>query len=270
MIIFEDVGGESLKHLMTVRQFTVKAFLSFAIQVTDILAEIHAAHVIHKDINPGNIVWNQSTGQLKIIDFGISTLLHRENPTLKNPNQLEGTLTYISPEQTGRMNRAMDYRTDFYALGATFYELLTHHLPFETEDMMELVHCHLAKQPVEPHLLNPDIPLAVSDIIMKLLAKTAEDRYQSAYGLKADLQACEVGLKQGQLEPLTLGTQDFCDKFFVPQKLYGREKEIDRLLAAFDRASQQRSELMLVAGYSGIGKSVLVQEIYKPITEKRG
>ena len=270
VIIFEDVGGESLKHLMTVRQFTVKEFLSFAIQVTDILAEIHAAHVIHKDINPGNIVWNQSTGQLKIIDFGISTLLHRENPTLKNPNQLEGTLTYISPEQTGRMNRAMDYRTDFYALGATFYELLTHHLPFETEDMMELVHCHLAKQPVEPHLLNPDIPLAVSDIIMKLLAKTAEERYQSAYGLKADLQACQVGLKQGQLEPLTLGTQDFCDKFFVPQKLYGREKEIDRLLAAFDRASQQRSELMLVAGYSGIGKSVLVQEIYKPITEKRG
>ena len=270
VIIFEDVGGESLKQLMTKRQFTVKEFLSLAIQVADILAEIHAAHIIHKDINPGNIVWNETTGQLKFIDFGISTVLPRENPTLKNPNQLEGTLSYISPEQTGRMNRAMDYRTDFYALGATFYELLTHHLPFETEDMMELVHCHLAKQPVKPHELNREIPLAVSNIIMKLLAKTAEERYQSAYGLKADLQACQVGLSQGQLEPLILGTQDFCDKFKLPQKLYGREKEIDILLAAFDRASQQRSELMLVAGYSGIGKSVLVQEIYKPITEKRG
>jgi predicted ATPase/class 3 adenylate cyclase/tRNA A-37 threonylcarbamoyl transferase component Bud32 len=270
IIIFEDVGGESLKQLMTTRQFSVNEFLSLAIQLTDILADIHAVQIIHKDINPGNIVWNQSTGQLKIIDFGISTILPRENPMLKNPNQLEGTLTYISPEQTGRMNRAMDYRTDFYALGATFYELLTHHLPFETEDMMELVHCHLAKQPVTPHELNPDIPPAVSDIIMKLLAKTAEERYQSAYGLKADLQACELGLEQGQLEELTLGTQDFCDKFRIPQKLYGRDKEIEILLSAFNRASQQRSELMLVAGYSGIGKSALVQEIYKPITEKRG
>jgi predicted ATPase/serine phosphatase RsbU (regulator of sigma subunit) len=269
VIIFEDIGGESLKQLITKRRFSIKEFLSIAIELADILGDIHGLQIIHKDINPSNIIWNQSTLELKIIDFGISTILPRENLTLKNPNQLEGTLAYISPEQTGRMNRSIDYRTDFYALGITFYELLTHHLPFETEDKMELVHCHLAKQPVPPHQLNPDIPRMLSEIIMKLLAKTAEQRYQSAYGLKADLQRCELALEQGEVI-WTLGREDFCDKFRIPQKLYGRDKEIDILLSAFNRASQQRSELMLVAGYSGIGKSALVREIYKPITEKRG
>jgi serine/threonine protein kinase len=141
--------------------------------VAEILGAIHAGNIIHKDINPSNIVYNPATGQVKIIDFGISTVLSRENPTLSNPNVLEGTLAYMSPEQTGRMNRAIDYRTDFYSLGATFYELLTGRLPFVTGDAMELVHCHMAKVPVPPHEVNPQIPKVVSDIVMKLLAKTA-------------------------------------------------------------------------------------------------
>ena len=283
VIIFEDFGGESLRQLMAAsaeKEAMVPLFkeglsgllqfLALAISITEIVEKIHAANIIHKDINPSNILWNQTTEQIKIIDFGISTELPRENPVLKNPNQLEGTLPYLSPEQTGRMNRAMDYRTDFYALGVTFYELLTHHLPFETDDAMELVHCHLAKQPISPHQLNPEIPPAISDIIMKLLEKMAEDRYQSAWGLKADLEECKTRFAQAQLEPFTLAQQDVSEKFHLPQRLYGRESEIETLLTTFDRASGGVSEIMLVAGYSGIGKSALVQEIYKPITEKRG
>ncbi|MEN8219680.1 MAG: serine/threonine-protein kinase PknK, partial [Pseudomonadota bacterium] len=274
VIIFEDFGGESLKQWMTIlpkEQWGVVEWLPIFIQAADTLGQIHAANVIHKDINPSNIIWNKETGELKIIDFGISTILPREIPTFKNPEQLEGTLAYISPEQTGRMNRGIDYRTDFYALGVTFYELLTHHLPFEeAEDAMALVHRHLAKQPTPPHLLNPEIPEVISDIIIKLLEKPAEARYQSAWGLKADLEKCQARLAQGQLEAFTLGQQDISDKFQLPQKLYGRESDIKTLVAAFDKASQGPSSLMLVAGYAGIGKSALIQEIYKPITEKRG
>jgi len=270
VIIFEDFGGEPLRQWMTDTSRKWAEWLPIFIQTTAILGEIHAANIIHKDINPSNIIWNQTTGQIKIIDFGISTVLPRENPSLKNPNQLEGTLPYLSPEQTGRMNRAMDYRTDFYALGVTFYELLTHRLPFESDDPMELIHCHLAKQATPPHQFNPEIPEIISNIIMKLLEKDAEARYQSAWGLKADLEKCKERLAQDQFEPFTLGQVDISDKFQLPQKLYGRESDIETLLTAFDKISQGSGEMMLVAGYSGIGKSALIQEIYKPITEKRG
>lgn len=182
VIIFEDFAGESLKILMNNKAFGIKEFLFLAIKITAILGEVHASNIIHKDINPSNIVFNPYTQQLKLIDFGISTILSREKSPVKNPHILEGTLAYISPEQTGRMNRLLDYRTDFYSLGATFYELITHQLPFDSTDAMELVHCHIAKQPVPPHELNPDIPKAVSEIVMKLLAKTAEDRYQKRLG----------------------------------------------------------------------------------------
>src|SRR4028119_2364732 len=207
VIIFEDFGGNSLNKLIANSEqqqaiTSLNKFLDIAIQAAEILAQIHAANVIHKDINPANLVWHSETKQLKIIDFSISTQFTRQNPTLKNPNILEGTLAYISPEQTGRMNRSLDYRTDFYSLGVTFYELLTGQLPFESTDALELVHCHIAKQPIPPHLLRGEegetgalvrrregelCPKAVSDIVMKLMAKMAEERYQSAWGLKADL-----------------------------------------------------------------------------------
>ena len=285
IIIFEDFGGESLRILIDERReagrgvFPLAEFLNIAIQTTASLSQVHGAHIIHKDINSSNIVLNQKTGEIKIIDFGISTVLTRENPTLKNPKILEGTLAYMSPEQTGRMNRALDYRTDFYSLGITLYELLVDKLPFETEDALELVHCHIAKPPKSPHQINPGIPQIVSEIVMKLLAKTAEERYQSAWGIKADFEECLRQLNSSQvISEFAIGTEDISDKFQIPQKLYGREKEVETLLAAFERVSnplpilerQGKVEMMLVAGYPGIGKSVLVQEIYKPITEKRG
>jgi PAS domain S-box-containing protein len=285
VIISEDFGGESLKVLLSQQALNLQNFISVAIKICESLSDVHTVNIIHKDINPSNIVFNPKTGQLKIIDFGISTVLSRENPTIKNPEVLEGTLAYISPEQTGRMNRSLDYRTDFYSLGVTFYELLTHRPPFEGTDAMELVHCHIAKQPVPPHELNLEIPKVVSNIIMKLLAKTAEDRYQSAWGIKADLEECLYCLQNdNQIDDFPLGCHDISDKFQIPQKLYGREREVEKLITAFESMISDekksrienrqiklgKSQLMLVSGYSGIGKSVLVQEVYKPITQRRG
>ena len=297
IILLEDFGASSLKQLIQQGQIQtpktvveMQEFLKLAIKIIEILGQVHAANVIHKDINPSNIVLNLETDRVKLIDFGIATVLTRENPTLKSPNVLEGTLAYISPEQTGRMNRSLDYRTDFYSLGVTFYELLTGKLPFETTDAMELVHCHIAKQVQPPQAINPAISPVLSDIVMKLMAKTAEARYQSARGIKADLEQCLLQLKTHQnIEAFSLGTQDISEKFQIPQKLYGRETEIETLLLAFERvangqekklkdgtkskeSSNQKpdTEMMLVSGYSGIGKSSLVSEIHKPITERRG
>jgi serine/threonine protein kinase len=195
VMLLEDFGGESLAKWMQESPqaycpLPLAEFLCLAIAITEILGRIHSNNIIHKDINPGNIVLNPNTGVVKIIDFGISTQLTRTNPTFKNPHVLEGTLAYMSPEQTGRMNRTLDYRTDFYSLGVTFYELLTGQLPFPTTDILELVHCHIAKQPIPPHQVNAQIPPVVSCLIMKLMAKNAEQRYQSAWGLKADLEDC--------------------------------------------------------------------------------
>ena len=285
VLVIEDFGGESLSTLFSRQQFTLQEFLEIAIAICQSLEEIHAVDIIHKDLNPGNIVLNPKTKQLKIIDFGISTVLSPENPTLTNPEILEGTLAYISPEQTGRMNRTVDYRTDFYSLGATFYHLLTGQPPFaEAEDAIELVHCHLAKQPSSVNREN--IPQVVSDIVMKLMAKTAEDRYQSAWGIKADLEECLKQLNQTKtIQSFKLGKHDNSDRFVIPQKLYGREEEVRRFLNAFTKVCEPQlysikyfpkvqkkyiAKLVLLTGASGIGKSFLVREIYKPITAKRG
>ncbi|MGB8691729.1 MAG: AAA family ATPase [Microcoleus sp.] len=305
VMFLEDFGGESLKILMQQRKFSLKEFLQIAIATTETLGQIHVANIIHKDINPSNIVYNPKTEQLKIIDFGISTQLTRETPTLKNPGILEGTLAYISPEQTGRMNRTLDYRADFYSLGVTFYELLTGKLPFETEDTLELVHCHIARQPVTPQEIEPKIPLILSQIVIKLMAKNAENRYQTALGLKHDLENCLVQLQAtGNIEQFALGKRDITDRFLIPEKLYGRETEVSNLLAAFERVASGRapqppllkgassdsplsrggapvpalggvshlsgSELMLVAGCSGIGKTAVVNEVHKPIARQQG
>ncbi|WP_228061932.1 ATP-binding protein, partial [[Phormidium] sp. LEGE 05292] len=280
-MVLEDFGGQSLDILLQSQTFSLAEFLSVAIQIAQALSEIHAAHIIHKDINPSNIVYNPQTKQIKIIDFGISTKFTRENPTIKNPNLLEGTLAYMSPEQTGRMNRSLDRRTDFYSLGATFYRLLTQKLPFETEEPLELVHCHIAKQPNQVKSQSSkfkneeEIPQVISDIVMKLMAKNAEDRYQSALGLKADLEECLHQLQQnGKILNFPLGRDDIFDRFTIPQKLYGREAEIETIISTFQRiaseSDRKSTEMVLVGGYAGIGKSVLVQELYKPITAQRG
>ncbi|MDJ0671223.1 MAG: AAA family ATPase, partial [Microcystis sp. M53598_WE2] len=277
VIILEDFGGISLKKWLEGKPLALRDFLSLAPRIVANLEKIHNAKVIHKDINPANIVLNPETGQIKIIDFGIASVLRRENPGLKNPNVLEGTLAYISPEQTGRMNRSLDYRTDFYSLGVSFYELLTGQLPFRANDALELVHCHLAKQPLEINsLVREKIPPVVEAIIRKLMAKTPEERYQSAYGIRADLEECLRQLETtGKIEDFVIARQDLANQFQIPQKLYGREAEIATLLTAFQRVAtvdknSSHTELMLVTGYSGMGKTTLVREIYQPITEKRG
>ncbi|PSB43921.1 serine/threonine protein kinase [Cyanosarcina cf. burmensis CCALA 770] len=283
-ILLEDFGGESIERWMRQRPekfcpMPLSNFFRLAIDITEILGGIHHAEIVHKDINPSNIVFNPDTGVVKFIDFGIATQFNRTNPTFKSPHVLEGTLAYISPEQTGRMNRWLDYRTDFYSLGVTFYQLLTGQLPFPTTDILELVHCHIAKTPVPPHELNAAIPKAVSDIIMKLMAKNAEDRYGSAWGIKADLETCDRQFTLiGRIDRIQLGLQDISGQFHIPQKLYGREAQIRALLAAFDRVAvrgnednaQFKVEMMLVSGYSGVGKTALVQELYKPIAAKHG
>lgn len=277
-LIMEDFGGIPLNSNSNIQHLKLYDFLLIAIQLSETIAKIHHHRVIHKDIKPANILINLETKQIKLIDFSIASLLPKETQDIQNPNVLEGTLAYISPEQTGRMNRGIDYRSDLYSLGVTFYELLTGELPFQSEDPMELVHCHIAKQ---PHSLKnwDEIPQVMANIVMKLMAKNAEDRYQSALGLKADLERClHQWKKTGDIEIFELGERDICDRFLIPEKLYGREKEVETLLQAFERvaiaykdtSTNHKSELVLVSGFSGIGKTAIVNEVHKPIVRQKG
>ncbi|MBE8991737.1 ATP-binding sensor histidine kinase [Nostoc sp. LEGE 12450] len=270
-LVMEDFGGISLKTEMGAKQHSLREFLLLAISLCETLDILIRNRIIHKDIKPANILINPETKQVKLIDFSIASLLPRETQTLISPNVLEGTLAYISPEQTGRMNRGIDYRTDFYSFGVTFYELLSGELPFQSEDAMELVHFHIAKVPPFLHQINPEIPSVLAEIIKKLMAKNAEERYQSALGLKYDLEKCLVQLKEtGKIETFPIAQWDVCDRFIIPDKLYGREAEIETLLNAFERVSRGTTEMMLVAGFSGIGKTAVVNEVHKPIVGKRG
>jgi len=264
-IVFEDIGAKSLDRFIADRELSLREFLTIAIKIVKNLDEIHAHHITHKNINPSNIIFNPETGQLQIIDFGISTAMPQESLLLKNPKVIESNLAYISPEQAGRMNRTIDYRADFYSLGATFYELLLCRPPFISKDPLEIIHCHMAKRPEALHEVNPEIPGAVSDIVMKLLEKSAEDRYQSASGIKTDLEECLNQLNlHDQISSFPLAHKDVSDRFQIPQKLYGRNHEINTLKAAFKRVISGENELMLVSGYSGVGKTALVQEMYGP------
>ncbi len=278
VLIMEDFGGVSLhEYIKTNDGISLQKLLSMMVQISDILHYLHQNRVIHKDIKPANILIHPQTQEVKLIDFSIASLLPKESQEIKNPNSLEGTLAYISPEQTGRMNRGIDYRADFYALGVTFYELLTGELPFQSDDAMELLHCHIAKSPLS--LGNRErgtgkseqIPQVLSDIVMKLMAKNAEDRYQSALGLKHDLETCLYQLKDaGKIEHFQIAQKDIGERFLIPEKLYGRETEVQQLLEAFDRVSHGDNELILVAGFSGIGKTAVVNEVHKPIVKQRG
>ncbi|MEH2164214.1 MAG: AAA family ATPase [Nostoc sp.] len=276
-LVMEDFGGTSLRDYVQNQPLASREFLEIAIQLADILNYLHYHQIIHKDIKPANILIHPETKQVKIIDFSIASLLPKETQEIKNPNVLEGTLAYLAPEQTGRMNRGIDYRADFYALGVTFFELLTGELPFLTDDPMELLHCHIAKQPDTFKIQNSKfkngevVPQVLCNITIKLMAKNAEDRYQSALGLKYDLENCLEQLNfTDKIETFKIATRDVCDRFLIREKLYGRENEVQQLLAAFERVSQGASELMLVAGFSGIGKTAVVNEVHKPIVKQRG
>ncbi|MEG3975763.1 ATP-binding sensor histidine kinase [Microcoleus sp. herbarium8] len=284
VLILEDFGGISLKKFLTNNQLELQQFLQIGIKLAETLGQLHEHHIIHKDLKPSNIIVKIETGDVKIADFAIASLLPGENPALHHPNLLEGTLAYMSPEQTGRMNRAIDYRTDFYSLGITFYEMLCGEVPFSAIDPMELVHCHIAKKPLAPcenqkqniqGIINQaqtdEIPQVVSDIVMKLLAKTAEDRYQSAFGLGCDLEKCLFQLETtGEISHITLGEHDRSNNLQISQKLYGREAEVNLLLDTFDRMRQGNTEIVLISGSAGMGKSCLVYEIHKPILRENG
>jgi predicted ATPase/signal transduction histidine kinase len=271
ILVMEDAGEISLREYAQTNSLSLVEFLGIAIQLSEILHSLNQSRVIHKDIKPANILIHPQAKRVKLIDFSIASLLPRETQEIKNPNILEGTLAYISPEQTGRMNRGIDYRSDFYSLGVTFYELLTGELPFNADDPMELVHCHIAKKSPNVVTVNSDIPIVISSIIEKLMAKNASDRYQSALGLKYDLERCLYQLKEtGKVTYFEIGQRDLCDRFLIPDKLYGREGEVGELLAAFEWVCQGNSQLMLVAGFSGIGKTAVVNEVHKPIVKQRG
>ena len=271
VIVMEDFGGDSLNNLAKEKRFSLEEILQIAIGIAKGLGEIHGQNIIHKDITPSNIVYNPDSGELKIIDFGISSYLTREQAAIASPKTVQANLPYISPEQTGRMNRSVDFRSDYYSFGATLYELLTGHRLFDVKDAIEWFHCHIARQPVSVHQRNSGVPEMVSAIVMKLLEKMAEDRYQSSWGIQADLQECLDQLRQGrQIREFELAKKDTPNRFQIPQRLYGREQEVKTLLACFDRIRSGRNEMILVSGYSGIGKTCLIKEIYKPITERRG
>ena len=271
-LVLEDLRGMSLRGwIEAVPHAPIRDRLAVAIQLAEIVASVHAANVIHKDVSSRNVVYDPETRRCTLIDFGIATRLRNEESKFKAVAALEGTLAYIAPEQTGRMNRSLDYRADLYSLGVTLYELFTGELPHESADPLEMVHFHIAGKPVPPNDRHSRVPEALSDIVLKLLQKEPEDRYQSAAGLVADLRRCLAAIDAGRsAERFSLGSADLIDRFDPPQKLYGRAAETSTLLASFERVARGAVETVTVAGQPGIGKTSLVQEIYQPITRQRG
>ena len=363
VLILIDMGGFSLKKYLEQQGeeskhfsgLNLKEFLSIAIQIATALGELHQRQIVHKDIKPDNIIINPETGSVKITDFSIASRLSEEIATVSNPDQLEGSLAYMSPEQTGRMNRTIDYRSDYYSLGVTFYEMLAGRLPFESDDPLELIHCHIAKKPPKLSPVYAAIPPAIEDLVFKLMAKAAEERYRSANGLIHDLEICWQQLQTtGEISNFTPGESDRAGQLLIPQKLYGRETEVAQLMETFERVANPRgrggegergsrhrevanpdgrpdggpplskggqapqppqpgqpqatqppqpplskgglapqpdggppqpphppqpplgkggqfgAEMILVSGYSGIGKTALVSEVHKPIVKSRG
>src|ERR1700733_12990608 len=270
-LVLEDPGGETLDRFLS-GPMEMTQFLRFAVGLARALSGLHKRELIHKDVKPANVLVDAATGQVRLIGFGIASRLPRERQAPEPPEFIAGTLAYMAPEQTGRMNRSIDSRSDLYAFGVTLYEMLTGTLPFTASDPMELVHCHIARQPTPPCERHKGAPRAVSAIIMKLLAKTAEERYQTAGGVESDLRRCLAEWEtQHRIGRLPLGAHDASDRLLIPENLYGREREIEALIAVFDRVvALDIPELVLVSGYSGIGKSSVVNELHKVLVPPRG
>jgi predicted ATPase/signal transduction histidine kinase len=270
-LLLEDPGGVVLDQLLD-RPLKTSEFLPIAISLAGAVRQVHARGLIHRDIKPANVLVDVASGDVWLTDFGIASRLPREHQNPGAPEVIAGTLAYMAPEQTGRMNRSIDARSDLYSLGVTFYQMLTGTLPFTATDPMEWVHCHIARQPVPPNVRVVETPSVLSAIVMKLLAKTAEDRYQTAAGLEADLRRCLVHWESHRrIDPFPLGARDVPDRLLIPERLYGRESEIETLLACFDRiVAHGLPELVLVSGYSGVGKSSVVNELHKALVPSRG
>lgn len=271
MLVVAYTGGEPLDRLIR-EPMEIGRFLRLAVSLAVAVGRLHGRGLIHKDIKPANVLVNSATGQAWLTGFGIASRLPRERQAPAPPEFIAGTLAYMAPEQTGRVNRSIDSRSDLYSLGVTLYEMLIGSLPFTAADPMEWVHCHIARQPILPSERLSSVPLAVSAITMKLLSKTAEERYQTAAGVESDLRGClREWETQGRIDDFALGQRDIPDRLMIPEKLYGRDRELETLLSAFERiVAGGRPELVLVCGYSGIGKSAVVNELHKPLVPPRG
>src|ERR1700756_5606187 len=272
MLFRRDAGVEPLDQVLERgggQPPELTRLLSIAIGLAAALAQVHRRSLLHKDIKPANVLVDDA-GKVWITGFGIASQVPRERQAPVPPEIIAGTLAYMAPEQTGRMNRSTDARSDLYSVGVTLYEIFTGALPFAADDTLGWVHCHIARQPTPPGN-RAAVPDPLSAIVMKLLAKNPEERYQTASGLEADLRLClEQWQSHGRIDPFPLGAHDCSDRLLIPEKLYGREREVDALLAAFDRVSQGTLELVLVSGYSGVGKSSVVNELHKAIVPARG
>lgn len=269
-LVLEDNGGEPLNR--TVGQpLELARFLNLAINLTKVVGELHRHGLIHKDIKPANVLVDGS-GNVRLTGFGIASRLPLERQHPVPPEIIAGTFPYMAPEQTGRMNRSIDARSDLYSLGVTLYEVLTGSLPFAASDAMEWIHCHIARRPTPPSERVSGVPEPVEAIVLKLLAKNAEDRYQTAEGVEADLHSCLIAWERFQrIDAFQLGARDASDRLLIPEKLYGREAQIESLNAAFDRVVVHgTSELALISGYSGIGKTSVVNELHKVLVPPRG
>lgn len=274
-LVMEDMGGEPLDGLIRMApggRLGIEPFLRMAAAITGALAELHRRGVIHRDIKPESILVEPSTCEVRFLNLGIATRLPCTHISARSPRQIEGSLPYMSPEQTGRVNRGTDSRTDLYSLGVTFYEMLTGELPFEAHGPLEWIHCHVARLPPQVTDLAPDVPEPVARIVEMLLQKAASERYQTASGLQHDLLVClEQWKARGRIEPFPLGARDVPDRLRLPQKLHGRQAETRLLVSAFERVvATGKTELAVVHGYSGIGKSSLVHELYAPVVRERG
>src|ERR1700756_4745611 len=273
LLVLQDPGGEPLDLVLEREQgqpLDLTRFLRIAIGLAATLAQVHRHSLLHKDIKPTNVLVDDA-GKVWLTGFGIASQVPRERQAPVPPEIIAGTLAYMAPEQTGRMNRSTDARSDLYSVGVTLYEIFTGALPFAANDPLGWVHCHIARQPTPPGN-RAAVPAPLSAITMKLLAKNAEERYQTASGLEADLQRCLAEWQShGRIDPFPLGAHESSDRLLIPEKLYGREREIDALLAAFDRVvAQGTPELVLISGYSGVGKSSVVNELHKALVPPRG
>jgi predicted ATPase/signal transduction histidine kinase len=270
-LVMEDCGANSLAdQLADQTAMPLGAFFPLALACTRALRRLHQ-HVIHKDVNPRNILWNPATEEIRFIDFGLASEVARERLAPNAPRRLVGSLAFVSPEQTGRMNRDVDFRTDFYSLGVTFYRLLTGQLPFKATDPIEWVHCHITQTPAPLEAVNPAVPAMLGAVVLKLMAKDPEDRYQSAQGLLRDLGECERRWRDtGEIAPFELAQSDVMAQFRVPQRLHDRHAETRAILEAFGSAADAVPTLVTVSGPAGIGKSALVNDVRKAIVGRNG
>jgi PAS domain S-box-containing protein len=270
-LLMEDPGGELLAGMLGA-PWELTQFLNVAISLAVSVGRLHEHGLVHKDIKPANLLVNKATGEAWLMGFGIASRLARERQAPEPPSVITGTLPYIAPEQTGRMNRSIDSRSDLYAFGITLYEMLTGELPFTASDPTEWIHCHVARHPLSASERVSSVPGVISAIIAKLMSKNAEDRYQTAAGVEVDLRRClKEWESRGQINPFLLGADDVPDRLLIPERLYGREDEIDTLLGAFDSVLASGTPgLVLVSGYSGIGKSSVVNELHKALVPQHG